>query len=272
MKPCPPHAVRYPAVRGPGRSGCRAFTLIEILAATLAFALLLTAVYSLFSHATRLRDRATIQTREVRLQARAVALLREDLRNATVSGGRMAAELRGSIQSPRSRFPGYLRFTTATGWNQTNALFGDLQEVEYFVVNDPFADDRNAGLLVRTVDRNLLAIARTPTAEEAILSGVRAFEVSFLEGQNWMDSWEFTDLDPRLPDAVRVRLRLARSSSDPRDDRVIEVLVPWTVRPIEIEAGGQAGVAPGRSPSGFGHSEARFLAATIPTANSGGTR
>lgn len=201
----------------------------------MAFALLLTAVYSLFSRATQLRNGATVRVQEARTQARAISLLRDDLRHGLVSGGLMAAELRGSAQSPISRFPGYLRFTTTTGQNLTNALFGDVQEVEYYIVDDPAGTNRTAGLLVRAVDRNLLAPVRDITRHEALLSGVQSIEVMFLEGQSWIDSWDYTDADTRLPDAVRVRLRLTNRSGDNRTPRTMEVFAPWSVRGLESE-------------------------------------
>jgi prepilin-type N-terminal cleavage/methylation domain-containing protein len=212
------------------RRGSEGFTLIEILAASMALALLLTAVYGVFSRASQLRDGATVRTQEARVQARALSLLRDDLRNAHISGGLLAAELRGSVQSPVSRFPGYLRLTATTGQNQTNALFGDIQEVEYYIVDDPVGTDRNAGLLVRAVDRNLLAPVRSSTHQEALLAGVQSLEIAFLEGQNWTDAWEFSDSDSRLPEAIRVRLRLSNRPGEQRASRTIEVLTPWTLR------------------------------------------
>jgi type II secretion system protein J len=245
-----------PAARRPTRRSQNGFTLIEILAASMAFALLLTAVYSVFSRATQLRDGATVRTQESRLQARAISLLRDDLRHALVSDGLLAAELRGSVQSPVSRFPGYLRFTTTTGQNLTNALFGDVQEVEYYVVDDPAGTNRAAGLLVRAVDRNLLAPVRDITRRETLLAGVQSLEVAFLEGQNWIESWEYSDADNRLPDAIRVRLRLTNPRGDGR--RTLEVLAPWSIRSQESdsdsnqETNGPASSGPGGGGPGGG--------------------
>jgi uncharacterized membrane protein YgcG len=120
--------------------------------------------------------------------------------------------------------------TATTGQNQTNALFGDIQEVEYYIVDDPAGTNRNAGLLVRAVDRNLLAPVRNNARHETLLAGVQSLDIAFLEGQNWTDAWEFSDSDPRLPEAIRVRLRLANRQGEQRAPRTIEVLTPWTVR------------------------------------------
>ena len=93
----------------------RGFTLIEILMAMAACGVILAAIYGVFSKAIHLRDRATERVRTVRLQARALTVLRNDLRNGLISGGKLAATLQGSRTAQNSSFPGYLRFTTTTG-------------------------------------------------------------------------------------------------------------------------------------------------------------
>src|SRR5687768_8743449 len=72
-----------------------AFTLLEVLMALAAGAVILTAIYGVFSKAVHLRDSATDRAREVRVRARAVSILRNDLRNARISGGELAATLQG---------------------------------------------------------------------------------------------------------------------------------------------------------------------------------
>jgi type II secretion system protein J len=210
--------------------GYSGFTLIEVLTASVAFALMLAAVYGVFSRATRLRENASARTQEARLQARAVAMLRDDLRHGLVTGGRLGAGLEGSAQSSASRFPGYLRFTTTTGRNLPDAMQGDIQEVEYYIEEDRAGTNGAGGVLVRTTDRNLLASVRETTHKDVLLSGVQSMEVAFLDGLNWIDSWELAQDDNRLPDAVRVRLRRAIVPGERNEPRPIEIFVPCTVR------------------------------------------
>jgi type II secretion system protein J len=218
------------STRQPAWCGSSGFTLIEVLTASVAFALMLAAIYGVFSRATRLRENASTRTQEARLQARAVAMLRDDLRHGLVTGGRLGAGLKGSTQSPVSRFPGYLRLTTTTGRNLPETMRGDIQEVEYYIGEDRAGTNGVGGVLIRTTDRNLLASVRATTGEEVLLSGMQAMEVAFLDGLNWIDSWELTQDDNRLPDAVRVRLRRAIVSGERDEPRPIEIFVPWTVR------------------------------------------
>ena len=101
----------------------------------------------------------------------------------------------------------------------------DVQEVEYYIANDPDVVDRKAGLLVRTTNRDLMSTTRSQPIENALLPDVTSMEVSFLDGTDWKSSWAISDTDQTLPAAVRVRLQCA--SSGP-----IEVLVPWTTQTL----------------------------------------
>ncbi len=206
------------------------FTLIEILLAAVAASLVLGAVYGIFQQAVRIRDSATQRMRDSRVRLRAEKIIRGDLGNALVSGGLLASVLQGDSASPdnasanksagashadASNIPGYLRFTTTTGRNDANTgLYGDVQQVEYYVARDPNAADQSgSGVLMRSVTRDLLdasgltssssgsstnasntANSTNAPTESAVLSGVRSFQVSFYDGANWQTSWQFGQL------------------------------------------------------------------------------
>ncbi len=202
----------------------RAFTLIEIMMALAGGAVILAAIYGIFTRAVRLRDDGMARTREVRVRAHAASVLRNDLRNALVSGGRLAASLTGSVTGRSGGFPGYLKFTTTTTPDDGDVLAADVQQVEYYVVTDSAAEDGKSGLLMRAVDRDLLAAVRGAPAEEPLLAGVKSMEVSFYDGGSWQQAWEVTEEDQTLPEAVKVRI-LTTANPMP-----LEVLVPWTTQ------------------------------------------
>lgn len=203
----------------------RAFTLIEMVMALAGCAVILAAIYGIFSRAVHLRDDAMARTREVRVRAHAASVLRNDLRNARISGGTMAATLEGSQNAHSGGFPGSLKFITTTTPDDQKTPAGDLQQVEYYLTTDPAATEQKAGLLVRAVDRNLLAAVRETAAEEPLLGGVQAMEVSFFDGDSWKESWTYSDDNKTVPEAVRVRLKMGPASAP------LEVLVPWTTQP-----------------------------------------
>jgi type II secretion system protein J len=210
-----------------------AFTLLELVMALGASAVILAAVYGVFSRAVHLRDDATARTRESRVRTHAAAIIRDDLRHALISGSTtatsLALKLTGSTEGVASGFPGYLAFTTTTGRDFDDTPIADVQEVEYYIVDDPEAANRQAGLLVRTVDRTLLAQTRETPPEEPLLRGVEKMEVEFYDGDAWQTSWEVSDTDTTLPEAVRVRLFPAPEVQG-QTVPPIEILVPWTTQ------------------------------------------
>lgn len=227
------------------RHAVRGFTLIEIILALAASAILLAAIYGLFSRAVKLRDRATERTREVRVQMHAVSVIRNDLRNALISGGLLAATLQGSRESRGQGFPGYLKFTATTARDAGADPVGDVQQIEYYIVTDPKAENSKAGQLVRAVDRNILAPVRETPPEEPLLVGVESMEVDFYDGGSWQESWGITEEELTLPEAVRVRLQPA-AAADAVPGTVIpaiEILVPWTTQ-AAIEAPAAAATPP----------------------------
>ena len=218
------------AIRNP-QSAIRnsAFTLIELLMALAACGILLAAIYGVFSRAVHLRDGATQRTREVRVRAHAMAVLRNDLRNALVSGGTLAAILQGSRESHGSGFPGYLKFTTTTAKDVEDEFGGDVQQVEYYIARDAEAADQKAGVLVRTIQRDLLSTVQQTPPEERVLAGVESMEVSFYSGTAWKESWEWTTESKTLPEAVRVRVQPV-ADKEGRKPAAIELVVPWTTQ------------------------------------------
>lgn len=235
-------------MNAPRSSRALGFTLIELVVATAACAIILAAVYGVFSRAVHLRDDATARIREARVGARAAAVLRNDLCNARISGGTLAATLEGSQAGPGGSFPGYLRFTTTTardiveGAQDTPAP--DVQRVEYFIASDPNAADPKTGRLVRNVESDLLTTTEQAPAEELLLlPGVESMEVAFYDGGAWQESWNYEE-SKTVPQAVRVRIYPAATSAQPKP-APIEVLVPWTTQPATAAA---AASEPGGNP------------------------
>ncbi len=240
----------------------RGFTLLEILLASVAGALILAAVYGVFIQAIHLRDRAAARVRDSRLRERAEKIMRDDLRNALVSGGLLAASLTGGTNSPSgpsgSGLPGYLKFMATTGKSSSGDVASDVQQIEYYLTPATGASavaGQSSGVLTRAVTRNLLdAATQTTSKEEPILTGVQALQVQFFDGTNWQDSWQYTSPDnasgtgttgststssttvnvgnATLPQAVRVDVLLTPSGTNGRPAPPIEILVPWKTQPF----------------------------------------
>ena len=246
------------------------FTLIEILMAAIAGALILGSIYTVFTRAVQLRNNATERTREAQLRARAATVLRNDLQNGLVSGGIIAATLEGSRNSQGSQFPGYLRFTTTTARNADAEIAGDVHEVEYYIANDQAATDRNVGVLVRAVNHNLLGSLQAVAHEELLLPGVESMEVSFYDGDSWADSWEVNESDNTVPKAIRVRIQPHIAAEKHQPTVPIEVVVPWTTQPL-TSASSEDSSSTGGSSTGTGTGGTSGGGGTGTTPPPGGT-
>ena len=223
------------------------FTLIEILVASLISAMILVAVYGLFQRAIKMRDHAVERTRESGLRSRAVNVIRNDLRNAWISGSTavLASVLEGGQTAQKSHFPGYLKFTTTTGKDTPNDMNGDVQQVEYYISDGttnstgnsnanatPVSGSLDAGTLVRDVTRDLLDSTQTVAREEQLLPRVASMEVTFYDGQNWLNSWELSGSSAILPEAIRVHLQQAASSANNPTPPPLDILVPWSTQTL----------------------------------------
>lgn len=230
-------------IRHPKRTAS-GFTLIEVMFASLASAILIVSLYGVFSRSIRLRDNATSRINTLRNRQQAARILRDDLRHGLVTGARLAATLEGSPQSENSRFPGYLKITTTTGPNSPNNAYGDLQEVEYFITTDPWSTNQNAGALVRTIDQNLLAQVREISRQDVLLHNVEALEVQFYDGNNWLDSWNFVDNESSLPVAVEVTVQPAGYRSNPNQTPpAIQILELWSVQTLATSTNSESSTA-----------------------------
>jgi prepilin-type N-terminal cleavage/methylation domain-containing protein len=233
----------------------KGFTLIEVLLASVAAALILAAIYGVFQHAINLRDNDTRRVRDMRLRTRAATVIRNDLRNAYISGGLFASIVQGDSAGTdgavNSDYPGYLKITTTTAKDTADALYGDVQEVEYYIVRSSGTAVGGGGDLVRAITRDLLDTDQPVAEEQHVLSGVQSFQVSFYDGANWQSSWEFNTADnstsgstasttstnssgnvETLPAAIRVDIQQAAPTAGASAPAPIEILVPWTMQPF----------------------------------------
>jgi hypothetical protein len=206
--------------------------LIEVLLAAVAGAMILAATYAVFSQAIHLRDSATERTQTARVAARVSEIIRNDLKNGLVSGGEIARTLEGSASGQSSRFPGYLKLTATTGDTTSDEVAGDLEEIEYYIVEDESATQRESGVLVRAVRRNLLSEFPEAATEQRITSGVSSMQLSFFDGQSWLDSWEVTDEDNTTPTGVRVVISRVADPLAKNAPAPIDIMVPWGTVPV----------------------------------------
>jgi len=190
-----------------GRASTAGFTLLELLVALAIFGFLAAVMYA----GTNLviEERAIIAERldELKAVQRSVRLLQTDLSQIApravrddLGRGRVPALITDRLGGLKVRF-------SRMGWRNPSPESkprGNLQRVQYRY-------DADTNTLFRdywpVMERTLATEAR----EQAVLQGVLAFDIEFLEGDNWTEDWPSMgsgNSNTALPRAVRYRLEL----------------------------------------------------------------
>ena len=86
---------------------------------------------------------------------------------------------------------------------------------------------------MRTVTRNLLATSTQAADVQRLLGNVENLDFSYFDGSQWQDSWDTSADNTNLPNAVRVRIRLASANGpSPANSQPLEMLVLLTSQSV----------------------------------------
>jgi len=85
---------------------------------------------------------------------------------------------------------------------------GDVQQVAFYLEVDPITGRKS---LIRAVTGNLLSMTEPEPEEQILCRCVRSLNFRYFdpESAQWLDSWDSTQQDNRLPQAVEIALELA---------------------------------------------------------------
>ncbi len=229
------------------RSG--AFTLLEVLIATAAFAIVLAAINAVFYSAVRLRNRAAEATDRVLPLEHTLAILKRDLANIVPPGGTLFGALQSTpttsqagqsasalLNNTAASIPGQSspQFYTTTGIIDETSPFADVQKVFYFLAG---STNGNVGKdLFRSFTRNLLPALVDQPVQQPLLSGVQSINFLFFDGSQWRDTWDSTTAQQaKLPQAIKVQIALAGERKGSSQGAPIELTVP-----LMVDAGSNA--------------------------------
>ena len=217
----------------------QAFTLIEILIAVAAFAIVLAAINTIFYSALRLRNSTTAAIEKALPSEHAFGVIKRDLANLTVPGGTMTGTFSTTTTSNSVAGRMSPSFYTTGGVVDENSPFGDLQRVSYLLVT---STNKSQGRdLVRSVTRNLLPSLQDQSEQQWLLGGVETLTFLYHDGTQWRDSWDpaaqatTSGISNGLPAAVKVQIQLAKDDgSVSRGSRSrelpLELVVPIVVQ------------------------------------------
>jgi len=210
------------------------FTLLELLLAVVIFAIVLTAINTVFYSALHL-ERATSRVLDQAAPIhQAWAIMRRDLLGAVPPTGVLQNEfkvgsLNGGMSLGQSGGAG-IEFCTSSGQLRDDAPWGDIQRVSY-QLRDPTVRDGSHGKdLIRTATRNLLATTTPEAVETWLMSGVESLDFELYANSGWRNSWDSTMGDTNLPTAVRVSLLLASDNATTRVRQPLQMVVPLVMQ------------------------------------------
>lgn len=236
----------------------RAFTLLELLIAVVAFAIVLAAINGVFYSGLKLRNRSAASLERSLPLTQALIVLKRDLANLappSTNESRLIGELQssptgtgsgsGSGPSSTPRFgslagatggasgqPAQVSpdFYTLSGLLDTSSPWPNVQKVAYLLV-----DSTNRSALgkdfIRAVTRNLLPAGgfEEEPVEQLLLTDVEDVFFLYHNGTDWVESWDSTaDETMKLPRAIKVQIQLA-AETRASQSAPVELVVPIVV-------------------------------------------
>jgi len=229
------------------------FTLLELLAATAMFCILVGVLHNMLFGALNLRN-TTFRAIEQALPRDQLALIiRRDLTNMVAPSGVLAGPITATPEEEQGVAADTINFFTTSGVVTELEPWGDVQQVEYRL---EVPEDRDTDLgydFVREVTRNLLPSSVEEEDDEMLLEwtmmrGVKSLEMLYWDGKDWQESWDSTTLDNANPEAVRLRIEFVNGDKDLEPEHPLEITCQIAAQPratpsdstVESSSGGSS--------------------------------
>jgi type II secretion system protein J len=209
------------------------FTLLELLIAAMAGAVLLAALLAALGGAWRLQEQSHEQERAEAPRQALRQRLAGDLALAVPPAELLAGSFTAVAEEVGDRRHDDLEWVTAIGARDPDSPGGDLVRVHYYLSANEAGD---AFQLVRTEDRDLLAAEVEEPREVVLLRDVTSFAAEWYDGETWTASWDSTVQENRLPEAARIRIELDAGTGEV-PVRPLELVVPLVMRTLSAEGG-----------------------------------
>jgi len=204
------------------------FTLLELLIATMAGAVLMAALVAALSGAWRLQEQGDEQERTEAPRQVARKRLALELSLAVPPSEILSGAFSAVTEEVGDDRHDDVQWVTAIGARNPESTDGDLVQVHYYLVENADGDDCQ---FVRTENRDLLAVETEEPEEVVLLDHVVSFAADWYDGENWVSSWDSTVEENQLPEAARIRIDFAADSRG-ATPRPLELVVPLVVRTL----------------------------------------
>ena len=179
--------------------------MLELLLASAMVTMIGLTLYAAMGIGFRARGSAANQVSAMREAAVAMELVQQDLQSVVKPGGVLAGSFVGYAMGSADVKADSLEF---------HALGRDAGDID-----SPLADgvrrvelalrtDVSPPVLVRHVERNLLALAQQEPEDEILARNVRSFGVRYYDGYSWLTEWDSSLQSHALPLAVELTIEL----------------------------------------------------------------
>ena len=241
MRPAAPQFLCVRSGRVKRRSASLSFTLIEVVVAIAASAVLLAALATTFHTVLALREDTGVGAQQELRRDRFRRFFLDDVLSMAPPSGVLEGAVTGTKEEDASVRRDRLTFYATSGSVRDGQPWGDVTRVEYYLeAPDEQSDesdksdwsdrsDRSDGYcLVRAVTRNLLAIVEQEPEKQKILERVVSLELTYYDGEQWRDSWDSTTEDNQAPLAVAARVEFAPDPATPSP--LVRIVAPVVAR------------------------------------------
>ena len=192
----------------------KAFTLIEVLVATVMMAILAVSLYTMLRTGIQIQRSVTGSLAQTRKVSLLMEILRQDVASILPPGGVLKGPFTGQslVDGVNDAMMFYNTAQAVPDPNWTGNILepvGDVQEVEIYC--QP-AEDGKSQVLLRRVTRNLLSPTMVGRQPEVLCRGIASFNLRYFDGTAWQNIWDSTVQNNNLPAAIEVSLQLADRS------------------------------------------------------------
>lgn len=184
----------------------RRFTLLELLVALVVSAILLSSLLMAAGTAWRRQQQRSAREQQRAPRDAATAQWRRELLAVAPPGGLLSGTFLAETRESGGTRLDTLSFVTGIGGTTPLATAGSLVGVNYELIASEAPGHFD---LVRTEERNLLALEADEPLELVLLRDVSAFSVSCYDGSDWIDGWDSSARDHGLPAAIALRCEFA---------------------------------------------------------------
>jgi prepilin-type N-terminal cleavage/methylation domain-containing protein len=226
-----------------------AFTLLELLVAMSLMVVAASCLYSALYTGFKARRSALSAVEPTSLAINAIELLKQDINGVLPPSGVLAGAFIG-VDSYGINGVDFdsLEFYTTHVYADDDSPAGGVGKIELTLEEDT-DEDRQNYRLVRRVTCNLLPPRSIEPDEQVLCREVTSLNLTYFDGEGWVDEWDSTSDANSLPLAVQIDIHIANNAkivaSEPQERRLVQSFaIPcgvWAKREDESTESDQGG-------------------------------